>query len=123
MCFFSAGKATSDVLKIASSARASPVGPLSPRFNIVKILHNGLNKILPEDAHLICSNRLSVSLTRCRDGQNLMVSNFDSKEELIQVGQLSDSNSCKNTQLELHLQIYQESDSCKLDFYHLKMFF
>ncbi|OQV24853.1 Patatin-like phospholipase domain-containing protein 2 [Hypsibius exemplaris] len=79
------GKATTDVVQLAAAARASPVGPLSPRFNIVRSLRAGLRKTLPDDAHLLCSGRLSVSLTRCSDGKNLMVSHFGSKEELIEV--------------------------------------
>uniref|UniRef100_A0A8C3AR88 PNPLA domain-containing protein n=1 Tax=Cyclopterus lumpus TaxID=8103 RepID=A0A8C3AR88_CYCLU len=39
---------------------------------------------LPADAHLRASGKLCVSLTRLSDRQNVLVSEFDSREELIQ---------------------------------------
>lgn len=69
---------------IAQMGRSSPIGPLSPRFRVVNALRNGLERILPDDAHIICSGRLSVSMTRCADGGNKIVSHFESKAELIQ---------------------------------------
>lgn len=98
----------SDVLEIALKARSHALGPLHPSFNIVEILKNGLRRfyiifilleniivklenftffvrILPVDAHKICSGRLHVSLTRWKDGKNVIVNQFDSREELIQV--------------------------------------
>lgn len=82
---FLEGEATKDVLKTAGAARASPVGPLSPRFDVVKILRKGLMKILPENAHEICNGHLSISLTRCHDGKNVIIDNFVSRADLIQV--------------------------------------
>ncbi|XP_040005434.1 patatin-like phospholipase domain containing 3 isoform X2 [Xiphias gladius] len=43
-----------------------------------------LNRDLPSDAHVLASGRLCVSLTRVSDGENVLVSEFNSKEELIQ---------------------------------------
>ena len=40
---------------------------------------------MPDDAHVRVSGKLHVSLTRVRDGKNVIVSQFDSREELIQV--------------------------------------
>uniref|UniRef100_A0A3B5QB79 PNPLA domain-containing protein n=1 Tax=Xiphophorus maculatus TaxID=8083 RepID=A0A3B5QB79_XIPMA len=48
-----------------------------------EVLESLLEK-LPEDAHLRVSGKLSLSLTRVSDGRNLLVSQFDSREELIQ---------------------------------------
>ena len=41
------------------------------------------------DAHKTCSGRLYVSLTRWKDGKNVLVNQFDTREELIQVIRLS----------------------------------
>ena len=82
---FIAGEATTYVLKIAQQARARALGPLHPSFDIVKILREGLNVFLPENAHEICSGRLHVSLTRVADRENVIISEFESKEDLIQV--------------------------------------
>uniref|UniRef100_A0A3B3YZ41 PNPLA domain-containing protein n=1 Tax=Poecilia mexicana TaxID=48701 RepID=A0A3B3YZ41_9TELE len=48
-------------------------------------LRHSLLEKLPQDAHLRASGRLCVSLTRLADGQNVLVSKFDTREELIQV--------------------------------------
>ncbi|XP_066446470.1 patatin-like phospholipase domain-containing protein 2 isoform X2 [Eleutherodactylus coqui] len=74
----------SDVMEVAKEARRRNLGPLHPSFNLVKILKNGLHKNLPENAHELASGKLSISLTRVSDGENVLVSDFNSKEELIQ---------------------------------------
>uniref|UniRef100_A0A3P8UFX6 PNPLA domain-containing protein n=1 Tax=Cynoglossus semilaevis TaxID=244447 RepID=A0A3P8UFX6_CYNSE len=48
-------------------------------------VHDSLLERLPEDAHLKASGKLCVSLTRVADGKNVLVSEFDSRDELIQV--------------------------------------
>ncbi|XP_078098922.1 patatin-like phospholipase domain containing 3 [Sander vitreus] len=73
-----------DVIEVAKEARKRNLGPLHPNFNLVKVLKSGLNRDLPSDAHVLASGRLCVSLTRVSDGQNVLVSEFDSKEELVQ---------------------------------------
>lgn len=40
---------------------------------------------LPENTHQLSSGRLCISLTRVSDGKNALISNFNSKEEVIQV--------------------------------------
>lgn len=79
------GELTSDVLRVASEARRRSLGPFNPSFNIHNLLLEGLEKFLPDDAHIRVSGKLHVSLTRVHDGQNVIVSHFDSREDLIQV--------------------------------------
>lgn len=74
------------MIEVAKEARKRNLGPLHPSFNLVKVLKTGLNRDLPSDAHVLASGRLCVSLTRVSDGENVLVSDFRSKEELIQVG-------------------------------------
>lgn len=74
----------SDVMGVAKEARKRNLGPLHPSFNLVKILKNGLYKNLPDNAHELASGKLCISLTRVSDGENVLVSDFGSKEELIQ---------------------------------------
>lgn len=80
-----AAKCCEDVIEVAKEARKRNLGPLHPSFNLVKVLKSGLDRDLPSDAHLLASGRLCVSLTRVLDGENVLVSEFNSKEELIQV--------------------------------------
>lgn len=81
----SSAKCCEDVIQVAKEARKRNLGPLHPSFNLVKVLKSGLNRDLPSDAHVLASGRLCVSLTRVSDGENVLVSDFNSKEELIQV--------------------------------------
>ncbi|CAG9836087.1 unnamed protein product [Diabrotica balteata] len=76
---------TSDVLRVCTEARSRSLGAFSPSFNIHKLMLENLEKFLPEDAHIRCSGKLHVSLTRVHDGKNVVVSQFDSREELIQI--------------------------------------
>lgn len=80
----SIAKCCEDVIEVAKEARKRNLGPLHPTFNLVKVLRSGLSRDLPADAHVRAAGRLSVSLTRVADGENVLVSEFASKEELIQ---------------------------------------
>ncbi|XP_055045800.2 patatin-like phospholipase domain containing 3 isoform X1 [Misgurnus anguillicaudatus] len=77
-------KCCEDVIDVAKEARKRNLGPLHPTFNLVKVLRGGLHRDLPSNAHTLASGRLCVSLTRVTDGQNVLVSDFSSKDELIQ---------------------------------------
>lgn len=86
LCSFSdPDKCCEDVIEVAREARKRNLGPLHPTFNLVKVMKSGLDRDLPSDAHTLASGRLCVSLTRVSDGENVLVSEFSSKEELIQV--------------------------------------
>lgn len=73
------------MIDVAKEARKRNLGPLHPTFNLVKVMRLGLQRDLPEDAHTLVSGKLCVSLTRVSDGENVLVSEFNSKDELIQV--------------------------------------
>ena len=53
---------------------------------MVKTIRGCLLKILPADCYECASGRLGISLTRVSDGENVIITHFNSKEELIQVG-------------------------------------
>lgn len=80
---FFAGDFTSDVLRVATEARSRSLGPFHPSFNVQKLLLEGLEKFLPDNAHLMVNGKLHISLTRVYDGKNVIVSQFNSKEDLI----------------------------------------
>lgn len=65
---------TSDVLRVATDARSRSLGAFSPSFNIHKLLFDNLEKFLPDDAHMRCSGKLHISMTRVHDGKNVVVS-------------------------------------------------
>uniref|UniRef100_U3I4A2 triacylglycerol lipase n=1 Tax=Anas platyrhynchos platyrhynchos TaxID=8840 RepID=U3I4A2_ANAPP len=68
----------------AKEARKRNLGPLHPSFNVIKIIRDGLMRNLPENTHQLSSGRLCISLTRVSDGKNTLISNFNSKEEVVQ---------------------------------------
>ncbi|KAM7415092.1 hypothetical protein PAMA_019767 [Pampus argenteus] len=74
-----------DVLTVAKEARKHTLGVFHPTFSLLRTVRASLLEKLPEDAHLRASGKLCVSLTRLPDGKNVLVSEFDSREELIQV--------------------------------------
>ncbi|KAG8438597.1 hypothetical protein GDO86_004964 [Hymenochirus boettgeri] len=84
VCGCSLAKGCEEVMEVAKEARKRNLGPLHPSFNLIKILKNGLYRHLPENAHELATGKLCISLTRVSDGENVLVSDFNSKEELIQ---------------------------------------
>ncbi|KAJ8676236.1 hypothetical protein QAD02_012022 [Eretmocerus hayati] len=73
-----------NLLRLSREARQRTLGPFSPSFNVQDILLESLQKALPEDAHIRVSGKLHVSLTRVYDGKNVIVSVFNSREDLFQ---------------------------------------
>ncbi|NXF71430.1 PLPL1 protein, partial [Sclerurus mexicanus] len=55
-----------------------------PGGRILKLLRYVLEKFLPPNAHEVVSGKLHIVLTRVHDWQNVIVSEFASKEDLIQ---------------------------------------
>ena len=79
------GECTTFTLNLALQARSRTLGPLSPSFELVKSLRQALDKFLPDNAHEIASGRLHISLTRVSDKQNILVSEFSDKNDLMDV--------------------------------------
>lgn len=76
--------AITDFLSVAIDARSRVLGPFHPSFDVNSNVREALERGLPENVHEMAKNRLHVSLTRVYDGQNVIVSQFDSKEDVIQ---------------------------------------
>ncbi|KAM5179733.1 omega-hydroxyceramide transacylase-like [Mantella aurantiaca] len=72
------------VIDAANEARKSILGPFFSSFNLINILKQALPRLVPENAHHLANGRLHVALTRLVDGKTIMVSDFNSKEEVIQ---------------------------------------
>ena len=83
--FLCAEKCCADLMSMAKEARKHKLGPLHPAFNLLQIVRDSMEASLPEDAHIRASGKLCVSLTRVSDRKNVLVSQFDSRDELIEV--------------------------------------
>uniref|UniRef100_A0AAY4CY73 triacylglycerol lipase n=1 Tax=Denticeps clupeoides TaxID=299321 RepID=A0AAY4CY73_9TELE len=77
-------KSCESLMDMAREASKRNLSTLHPSFNLMRFVRDFLHRELPEDAHLLASGKLCVSLTRLTDGENVIASQFDSKEELIQ---------------------------------------
>ncbi|BES98193.1 Patatin-like phospholipase [Nesidiocoris tenuis] len=83
LCDMSAEEYINDILEMVLEARNRTLGPFSPSFNLHEAIKKKLRKVLPQDAHVQVAGRLRVSLTRIRDGRNVIVSDFKSRDELV----------------------------------------
>lgn len=70
-------------LQTASETRKWAMGAFTPGFNFGDYLNVGFER-LPSDAHLRANGRLHVSVTRMRDMSNVIISEWNSREDLIQ---------------------------------------
>lgn len=78
------GEAGASIIDVAKEARKRFLGPMHPSFNLVKIVRHMLRRTLPADCHHQANGRLGISLTRVTDGENVLVSHFNNKEEVVQ---------------------------------------
>ena len=79
------GEACHRLLNIVKDARSRYLGPMSPGFKLNETLLRDMRCGLPLDAHKRASGKLFISLTRVRDGKNVIVNDYKSREELFQV--------------------------------------
>ncbi|KAH8338152.1 hypothetical protein KR059_010127, partial [Drosophila kikkawai] len=73
-----------DFLRVVQETRRHSLGTFSPWFNLSECLLEGMHRCLPPDAHRLVNGRLHISLTRVRDRQNVVMSEFSSRQELLQ---------------------------------------
>lgn len=73
------------MLHFVKQMKAFTLGPLNPSINIFNWLEVVLQKYLPSDAHQLANGRLAVAMTRLIDSKLIIKSDFQSKEDVIQV--------------------------------------
>ncbi|XP_036816984.1 patatin-like phospholipase domain-containing protein 2 [Oncorhynchus mykiss] len=69
---------------LLKNARRKSMGPLHLARNVFVWIEGLLRRSLPDDAHIRASGRLAVVMTRIPDGQNTVVSEFTSREDVVQ---------------------------------------
>ncbi|XP_046440366.1 patatin-like phospholipase domain-containing protein 2 isoform X2 [Daphnia pulex] len=85
LCNISIEKITDHILKIAELARSRLFGPFRPFAPYMNdLIRQGLEEYLPSDAHVRVNGKIHISVTRVYDGGNIILKNFDSRDELIQ---------------------------------------
>ncbi|XP_066556451.1 patatin-like phospholipase domain-containing protein 2 [Amia ocellicauda] len=78
------GEAGANIIAVSREARRRALGPLHPSFNLVKLMRVLLYRTLPPNSHTHATGRLGISLTRVSDGQNVLLTQFNNMEELVQ---------------------------------------
>ncbi|XP_053313526.1 omega-hydroxyceramide transacylase-like isoform X2 [Spea bombifrons] len=73
------------MLETAAEARKTILGPFYPKFNPLKNLLRSLQQLVPDNAHQLATGRLHIAVTRLSDLKNIIISDFNSKEEVVQV--------------------------------------
>lgn len=76
------------MIHFAKKVKSFTLGPLNPSINFFHWLECILNKHLPSNAHQLANGRLAVTMTRLTDGEQIFMSDFDSKEDVVQVSLL-----------------------------------
>lgn len=73
------------MLHFAKQMKAFTLGPFNPSINVSHWLEFVLHKHLPSNAHQLASGRLAVAVTRMTDNKHIIMSDFESKEDVLQV--------------------------------------
>ncbi|XP_006866964.1 PREDICTED: patatin-like phospholipase domain-containing protein 5-like [Chrysochloris asiatica] len=72
---------TLELSKVVNRLR---LGILHPAYTPMDHFKQKMQSCLPDNIHILASQRLGISLTRLSDGKNVIVTNFTSRDELIQ---------------------------------------
>ena len=72
-------------LETAQAVHKQRGGLLNPSICLMSRLREFLGVHLPDDAHLRASGRVFISITDSSNRKNIIVSEYDSKEDLIEV--------------------------------------
>ncbi|XP_061648865.1 patatin-like phospholipase domain-containing protein 2 [Phyllopteryx taeniolatus] len=73
-----------EMLHFAKAMNDFTLGPFSPSVDILRWLKYVLDKYLPTDAHLLVNGRLAVAVTRLDDGEYTVITEYQSKDDVIQ---------------------------------------
>ncbi|XP_028266293.1 patatin-like phospholipase domain-containing protein 2 [Parambassis ranga] len=73
-----------EMVNFAKQMRAFTLGPFNPSINVFHWLECILIKHLPSDAHQRANGRLTVAMTRLTDGKHIVMSEYQSKEDVLQ---------------------------------------
>lgn len=71
--------------RVIDDIRNKVFGVLSPSFDLMDAVKLQLEKHLPPNAHELATGNLYVSVTKCTEFENEIVTEFHSREELIDV--------------------------------------
>ncbi|XP_055421923.1 1-acylglycerol-3-phosphate O-acyltransferase PNPLA3 isoform X5 [Bubalus kerabau] len=71
------------LMDLTRRARSHKLGIVHPGFSLSKHTRDSLQRHLPDNVHQLVSGKMVISLTRVSDGKSVLVSDFRSKEEVV----------------------------------------
>ncbi|KAL7673429.1 hypothetical protein ACOME3_008287 [Neoechinorhynchus agilis] len=83
-CGVCSDRAMLELMEMTVTARAAKPWAFHPRYSFSNAVRAAVERVLPQNAHEICSGRLHVGITKLRDGKHRLVSHFDTREQLIE---------------------------------------
>ncbi|KAM7317439.1 hypothetical protein ACRRTK_023741 [Alexandromys fortis] len=84
VCGKSADFCCSSLLSMVKQVERLSLGIFHPAYGPIEHIRKQLQDTLPENCHILASQRLGISITRWYDGQNFIVTHFATRDELIQ---------------------------------------
>ena len=85
MCIFLVDEVTSDLMDFARKFRHTLGGAFSPTIDICELLLAGMHRLLPDNIHEMATGKLHISSTDAYTGENIIISTYHSKKEVIDV--------------------------------------
>ena len=79
------------ILAMVKRVEQLSLGVFQPSFMPVETVRQGLQDSLPADIHILASQRLGISLTHWPSGENFIVTDFATRDEVIEVSRGRDA--------------------------------
>ncbi|XP_028644625.1 patatin-like phospholipase domain-containing protein 5 isoform X2 [Grammomys surdaster] len=84
VCGKSADFSCSHLLGLMKHVERLSLGIFHPAYGPIEHIRKKLQDSLPDNCHILASQKLGISLTRWPDGKNIIVTDFATRDELIQ---------------------------------------
>ena len=81
----------SRLMAIVKQAEQLSLGVFHPAFTPIETVRQDLQDWLPADVHILASQRLGISLTHWPGGENVIVTDFATRDEVIEVSRGQDA--------------------------------
>ncbi|XP_006980315.1 patatin-like phospholipase domain-containing protein 5 isoform X2 [Peromyscus maniculatus bairdii] len=84
VCGMSTDYSCSNLLGMVKHVERLSLGIFHPAYGPIEHIRKQLQDTLPDNCHILASQRLGISMTRWPDGKNRIVTDFATRDELIQ---------------------------------------
>ncbi|XP_043297455.1 patatin-like phospholipase domain-containing protein 5 isoform X2 [Cervus canadensis] len=74
----------SRLMAVVKQVEQLSLGVFHPAFTPIETIRQDLQDWMPADVHILASQRLGISLTHCPNGENVIVTDFATRDEVIE---------------------------------------